>query len=315
MEKNNGTQVAILMSTFNGEKYIAEQIESIQKQTYKNWKLFIRDDGSSDNTLTIINEYCSRDKRITILKSKKNVGIVGSFLALLKHAKSKFYMFCDQDDVWLHSKIQDSLEVMNSVKNQDIPVCIHTDFSLVNSKLDKINENKSRNIFSSFEKVLFCNCVVGCTIMINDALKKLIDFENFNYKQIYMHDWWFALIAAEFGQLKYLDKKTILYRQHLNNVVGNLNYNPLFRIFNNDYDKKEINKTINMASAFFKTYGERMSGRNLEYVANYGALLNNSDFLNNLKLILKLPPQRRMLIQRMYYSYLLLLFSNSFKQN
>lgn len=312
-------KVVILMSTFNGERYLSSQIDSILKQTYKNWQLFIRDDGSTDNTANIIKKYCSLDNRVHFYNKNEctNVGVVHSFMDLLKNTEADYYMFSDQDDYWLRNKIKDTLSLMLSIKNQNKPICVHTNYSTVDSQLRLKNDNKSRKIFSKFEELLFCNCIVGCTMMINNKLKQLINFDDFNYSQIYMHDWWMGLIASEFGQVLYLKKNTMLYRQHGNNVVGDVNnkYQLLLsRLINSTYDKNEILKIINIADAFYKEFAFKMNKKSLLYCKSYGNVLHNSDFIHNLLLVIKLPPQKRLLIQKLYFDYNLVIHNSFYKK-
>lgn len=312
-------KVVILMSTFNGEKYLESQIKSILNQTYKGWQLYIRDDGSTDNTINIIKKYCLLDSRIKFYnkKSRNNIGVVHSFIKLLKNINADYYMFSDQDDFWLKNKISETLKLMLSIKNQNIPICVHTNFSTVDSKLRLKNDNKNRKVFSKFENLLFCNCIVGCTMMINNKLKQLIDFDDFNYSQVYMHDWWMGLIASEFGKVLYLRKSTLLYRQHNNNVVGDVNnkYKLFFsRLINSSYDKKEILKIINIANAFYKEFAGKMSSSSLLYTRSYGNLLYNSSFIHNLLLIIRFPPRKRLLIQRLYFDYDLVVHNNYYRK-
>ena len=197
-------QVAILMSTYNGSKYLRDQINSIINQTYKNWHLYIRDDGSSDNTIGILKEYTKLDKRITIFTGEKNIGVFRSFMKLLQNIDSDFFMFSDQDDVWLKDKIKLTLDNMIKQDN-NVPVCVYTNYQPVDRTLSKNVGAKLNYISNDFTDLIFTNYVTGCTMMINNCLKSKIDFDNLNYTYIYMHDWWLALIASEFGELVFVN--------------------------------------------------------------------------------------------------------------
>ncbi|MHB9334492.1 glycosyltransferase, partial [Fusobacterium polymorphum] len=106
-------KIEILMATYNGEKYVGEQIDSIIHQTYKNWKLLIRDDNSTDKTLEILKEYEKKDKRIKIIEDKKgNLGFVKNFEELLNNSKEDWVMFSDQDDYWLENKIEKYVAIL-----------------------------------------------------------------------------------------------------------------------------------------------------------------------------------------------------------
>lgn len=216
-------EIAVLLSTYNGANYLAEQIESLQNQSYKNWNLFIRDDGSTDQTQQIIQKFCTMDFRIhwTNSDEQRNYGVKQSFLTLLEKVDADFYMFCDQDDVWLPNKIEITVDAMNN--NKKIPQLVFTDLNLVDENLQLIsNEAVLSRINTEYwldpDNLFFDNIVTGCTVMINDSLKKKI--LPVSPQQIVMHDWFFALIAAQSGQIHFINQPTILYRQHQDNQVG-----------------------------------------------------------------------------------------------
>ncbi|MCL1090123.1 glycosyltransferase family 2 protein [Shewanella profunda] len=218
-------KIAICMSTFNGIKYIEQQISSILTQSFANFTLYIRDDGSTDGTIEYLNTIVSSDSRIKIIENISNDnGAAGSFIQMIKYIDSDYYFFCDQDDVWLNQKIELTLNAFS--KLQPGPALIHTDLIIVDDKLENISE--SFYVFQSLdpylahkkERLIIQNYVVGCTSCFN---KELVDILNLNVipiESIAMHDWWFALTARFFGELYYLDIPTIKYRQHSSNVLG-----------------------------------------------------------------------------------------------
>ena len=308
-------EVAILMSTYNGEEYIEEQLNSIINQSYSNWRLYIRDDGSSDKTIEIAKKYSSKYPNISILpeKVKENLGVVHSFMKLLENTEADFYMFADQDDFWKKDKVKDTLSMMMKQDYQNIPVCVHTNLSIVNSTLTEKVQSEPKRVWNEFQKVLFSNCVTGCTAMINNKLKEKIKFNDIDYHNIAMHDWWIALIAAQFGKLVYLNEETILYRQHGTNVDGSQKKNTisyiLYRLTHYDSDRKELMKEIKIISEFNREYGSNVSGKDAKYLQKYGDLVNNSSFFHNLVLVCKLPPKERTLGGTLFFSYLLVLFN------
>lgn len=226
MKKNN--VVKILLASYNGEKYINEQIDSIIQQTYQNWKLIIRDDGSSDNTISIINEYCEKDKRIILFDdSEKHVGAKNSFIRLLEYVEGELFMFCDQDDVWLPNKIELSIQAYNNAKNQksdEFPIIVHTDATLVDAELNILANSywKTNNIqperLKSYNLMAIECCVQGTTMLFNDACKKLCFPHPMDIR---MHDFWVStrLLRAG-GHIETVYEPTLLYRQHGNNVYG-----------------------------------------------------------------------------------------------
>lgn len=310
--------IAVLMSTYNGEDYLAQQIESIQNQSYKDWRLFIRDDGSNDDTVKIIEEYQRKDRRIQLINQGhiKNVGVVRSFFELLENVDADFYMFSDQDDYWLPDKIKVTLEAMQKY-NFDLPNCIYTNLQIVDKELNG-NEILLKRNWQAFTNVLFTNNVYGCTMMINDSLKRMIDFKQLNYQRIYMHDWWLALIAAEFGNLHFIDQATILYRQHGTNQVGATNKSIgalVRRAFNHERDRKAMQRSVNFAIEFLKEYGGKNTLKDEEYIKTYGRLNKDSSFLNNLRLVMKLPPKSIYNLKEVFYAFILVIYHKDYLTN
>ncbi|WP_334263626.1 glycosyltransferase family 2 protein [Lactiplantibacillus plantarum] len=215
--------VAILMSTYNGMDYLREQIESIRSQTYKQWNLYIRDDGSSDNTIDLIKTFVHQDARIHFINADNQVnrGVKRSFLNLLSSVKADFYMFCDQDDYWLPNKVKVTLDAMISDYHNK-PRLVFTNMNLVDFNL-KVLEKASLSAvnisyWTSKDQLMFDNIVTGCTVMINNQLKQYVF--PISAKKIVMHDWYIAQLASQLGDIQYVTDPTILYRQHESNQVG-----------------------------------------------------------------------------------------------
>lgn len=217
--------IAILLSTYNGGLFLEEQINSILNQSFINWDLYIRDDGSTDGTLHIVEKYCEKYSNIHFLKDDGNKGACKSFLWLLKKTEANYYMFCDQDDIWLPSKIQLSLEKMKDTENNymNIPILVHTDLKVVDINLKEISPSfwkyakLKQNYLSQFNYLGACNGVTGCTIMINNEAKiKILPAS----PKAPMHDYWMALKIAQTGRIVHVDTPTILYRQHDRNELG-----------------------------------------------------------------------------------------------
>ena len=214
-------KVNILMSTYNGQQFLAEQIRSIQDQSYTDWTLFIRDDGSSDNTKEILKDFDRQDSRIHLIDSDKsdNLGVIKSFHKLVNHDRADYYFFSDQDDVWLPNKLELSLkEAQNYLA--DLPLMVYMDLKVVNQDLKIMTESmvKSQSHHANTELVqeLTENTVTGGVAMINHALAEMWQETD----DILMHDWYLALLASAFGNLVYIDQPGELYRQHSDNVLG-----------------------------------------------------------------------------------------------
>lgn len=214
--------VAILLSTYNGAQYLNEQLDSIKNQTYTDWVLYIRDDGSSDGTQQIIHQYCKTDTRIKFINQKNqvNLGVKDSFWNLLKNSEADIYLFCDQDDFWKPNKVALSVEKVTRL-GFETPALVFTNLTVTDENLKVVLDRQlPANILDtlSFEKMMTDNRVTGCTVAINHALKKIA--LNTDTNKIVMHDWWLALLAKCFGTMAYISEPTILYRQHGTNQVG-----------------------------------------------------------------------------------------------
>ncbi|MDG3146032.1 glycosyltransferase family 2 protein [Streptococcus suis] len=214
-------KVNILMSTYNGQQFLSEQIRSIKEQSYTDWTLFIRDDGSSDNTKEILKDFERQDSRIHIIDSDKsdNLGVIKSFHKLVNHDRADYYFFSDQDDVWLPNKLELSLKEAQN-HPADLPLMVYMDLKVVNQDLEIMTESmvKSQSHHANTELVqeLTENTVTGGVAMINHALAEMWQETD----DILMHDWYLALLASAFGNLVFIDQPGELYRQHSDNVLG-----------------------------------------------------------------------------------------------
>lgn len=231
---HNINKVIVLLSTYNGEKYLQEQLESLIAQEGVKVEILVRDDGSKDSTTAILNEWQERG----LLKwySTTNVGCCKSFISLLETADDgAYYAYCDQDDVWLPNKLELSMEKMvaTETENPGKPIIIHTDMNVVDENLKIIHESFWRSsglrpdILKTYPYLCTCNSVNGCTIVMNSAARKLI-LDKYVEQETIIHDVISALtVAYHGGIIDYIDVPTVLYRQHSNNVVGAMQYNKL----------------------------------------------------------------------------------------
>lgn len=259
--------VQILLATYNGECFVKEQIESLMKQTYNNIQVIVRDDGSSDETVNILNKLKTiYSDKLFIVKDKKKCGSSKSnFMQLLKHATADYVMFCDQDDFWFSEKVHTTLKAMKKYEelNPEKPVLIYSNYEETDSQLIPIKSNKKNNqIYNEHLDVnhlLVQNYVTGCTMMIN----KLLYQNTLEYRdEMLMHDWWIALYAATFGKIIHIQDVLMYYRQHQNNVVGAINVRSLSYIIRKALDnntKNSMQAYLRQADAFYKLYENSMS--------------------------------------------------------
>lgn len=265
--------VSILMATFNGEKYLEAQLDSILCQSYENFKLYISDDGSKDNTLEILKKYAEKDSRISLLcNHEPNKSSCRNFLYLLENVISDVYLFSDQDDVWEKNHVEKLVSEYCKCSEQAkaLPVLVHGDLKVVNENLTVISDsaldymNLPRNPkYSHFYFVQ--NNVTGCVSLINNELKKYVylnkQFLMENMDVIPMHDNFFSTIASEFGKIIFINESLELYRQHDFNVLGAQNSKNLFRLikkmlgFSNI--KMELYRGINYTKFFVEYFHEQ----------------------------------------------------------
>lgn len=215
--------VDILLATYNGGKFLREQLYSLFSQDFSDFRIIARDDGSDDGTADILEEFRSQfSDRMKIVRSEtEKHSAKDNFAELMKHSDAEYVMLCDQDDFWDSNKISVTLDEMKKHPS-DIPVLVHTDLAVSDENLNVIAPSMNgmmgfdaENI--TLEKLLVYNCVTGCTLMMNKAL---CDIAKNMPDEAVIHDWWIALCAMTFGKIVYIDRPTMLYRQHGGNVVG-----------------------------------------------------------------------------------------------
>lgn len=208
--------IDILMATYNGEKYIDTQIASIINQTFKDWKLYIHDDGSTDKTVDCIKKWLSFDKRIVYIDDSISYHNSGkNFLHLLKYSKGDYVCFSDQDDYWLDNKLEEMLYNFPDVRT---PHLLNTACYLWDSVSGTINYDISYDCPKRIEEILFKNGgLQGCAIMFNSALRALALEQNIDCYS--MHDLFITLLGYCYGTINHLAKGLSLYRNHQNTVT------------------------------------------------------------------------------------------------
>lgn len=221
------SKVCVLMATYNGEKYVLEMLESIRNQTYNDFVCYIHDDGSTDLTCEIVDEFCEKYSNFIRLRSQSTGGAKNNFIYLLKEIGSqyKYCMFCDQDDIWLPDKIKKSVDAIVKLENGDFsqPALVYCDMRVVDANLVEIAPSFVRynallidNI--TLNRAIMKGYAAGCSMIVNNALAKVSIVTD--TRDIIMHDWWVMIIAAALGKIAYLDEALVLYRQHEFNTLG-----------------------------------------------------------------------------------------------
>lgn len=219
--------ISVLLATYNSSLYLRAQLDSLFSQTNQDFKLFVRDDNSTDCTLEILKEYQKRYLgRVYIMDNQgRSLRAYNNFVELLSKVNSDYYMFCDHDDIWLPNKIQISLNRMLELesKNPNIPIVVHTDMKVVDQNLNVICDSfwKYSNLLpdhTKFEEMVLCNSANGCAMMFNDKAKT-VALPNVSFAT--MHDMLVnQSVAASNGIISAIKIPAVLYRQHIDNVVG-----------------------------------------------------------------------------------------------
>jgi len=231
-------RVVIIMATYNGGRFVQEQIRSIQAQGYPDWMLYVRDDGSRDDTVEKILQIEREDHRVRLVRDKLgNQGAIGNFSALMGVAMAEnadYVFFADQDDVWYPAKLASMLAALRQLEQLygiKTPLLAHCDLVVVNEELQTIADS-----FVKFSRlspatanlgVLLCqNQVTGCACAINRALLELGCPVPAN---VLMHDWWLALLASSAGKIGFIPCALVMYRQHGGNVLGVVSFGTRFK--------------------------------------------------------------------------------------
>ncbi len=222
-------RVQVLLSTYNGEKYIREQLDSILAQKDVEVSVLIRDDGSTDSTIDIVGEYCSKNSAIKLIKGS-NMGACRSFFELFKKADNNYdyYALADQDDYWYEDKLSVACSKLAGLDNKDNKPLLYcceadiTDENLNTSGKDDRNENSEHSTFPikkpGFGNALIENIARGGSVVFNSTLLGMVRIDA--PTDCYMHDWWLYLIATCFGKTVYDNRAYYKYRQHKDNVLG-----------------------------------------------------------------------------------------------
>lgn len=227
--------IDILLSTYNGAMYLPALLASLESQTFYDWRLLVRDDGSSDSSLEIVSAWArQRRQRMDIISDAPGpLGACGSFGALLEHSRSPYFALCDQDDVWLPGKLAELLACMQrteSRKGPATPILAHCDLTVVDDRLRPLHPSfwsckgfKTGPKSRSLTKTVLQNQVTGCASLGNAALRSAaLPIPNGSM----MHDWWLAMVATAFGEVVEHPLSLVLYRQHGENVIGARSWQP-----------------------------------------------------------------------------------------
>lgn len=217
------------MATYNGGQYIAQQLDSIRAQTFTDWRIFIRDDSSCDNTVDVLRQYAELDPRIILIEdSLGGLRVSKNFETAISYCTAPYTMLADQDDVWFEDKIEKSLAYIQQVEKLGLPILVFSNSILTNSDLSiKLGPNYSFDMVPRFENFIFCNAgYQGAAMIFNKALReKLFPF----LERSKVHDYHISLIGFWLGEIYFLNQPLMLYRRHETTTTVS-NYTLLQRI-------------------------------------------------------------------------------------
>ncbi|MEG0528951.1 MAG: glycosyltransferase family 2 protein [Bacilli bacterium] len=216
------SRVDVLVATYNGEKYIAQQLESIIMQSHKDIRIIISDDCSTDNTRNILKHYKSIDSRIQLILNEKNKGLVANFEQLLGLVTSPYFAFSDQDDIWMLDKLEKQMQIISKGEfNMVISDVLVVDENLKGNEVLLFNNSNFRSKLMKYNDIrleYISNCAIGCTIL---AKKEIIEKNLPLPKNTFViHDYYLAIIAGLTGKIYFIEEPLVKYRQHGNNLIG-----------------------------------------------------------------------------------------------
>lgn len=220
-------KTAILLATYNGERYLQRQLDSLFTQTDRDWIVYAHDDGSTDGTKKILSDRHEKyPDDLKIIDGEPTGSACANFFYLMRNVEAEYFFFCDQDDIWEENKIELFRREMSRTEsgNSAKPCMVFSDVSLINENGRQIAERMS--VYQSldmsrygFNNLMLQNIVTGCAMMANRALVERA-LECKEPGRIIMHDYWMALVAAYFGRIACLDAATVRYRRHKDNTIG-----------------------------------------------------------------------------------------------
>ncbi|WP_373386360.1 glycosyltransferase family 2 protein [Raoultella ornithinolytica] len=310
-------KIEVLLATYNGEKFVREQIYSVLNNFDKisgyECKILVSDDKSTDKTVQIIKSLQEQEPRILFLDGEKKGGVRSNFYYLLEHADADYVFFCDQDDLWLPDKISVFLERFKSEEvSYNGPILVHSDLCVADANLSPINvsmfDYQKINKNPSFVELIVSNSVTGCVMACNREL-----IEGVKKSQIQnsiMHDWYIGLYASAFGRIFFIEKSFILYRQHGGNQVGAKSF-LIKDIFNLKGLRGKVKnasdsviKTKKQAELFFSDFNEKLDKANKDILNSYISSFEEGQFFKRLKLFLFKDVNKKGLLRNIVFFFI-----------
>lgn len=302
--------ILVLLSTYNGDKFLREQLNSLYSQNDVKIHILVRDDGSKDNTVMILNEYKSHYGNMTIL-AQTNIGCARSFYYLINYAvtemeKYDYYAFCDQDDVWLPEKLHKAIEKLNDYEgNNKLYFCCS---NYVDSELKLIRKTNPPKYFD-YKTSVFRNPALGCTMVFD---RKLLELSNYKYKErilseshLLLHDAWFFMCANFLNSYIYSDEYAFInYRQHGGNVTSA--EKSIFQRYIGAYKRAVKNRSrhYNDSVLFLNNYFEYLGANEKNFLVKIKEYRNN--FLSVFRYLTEQPWRGESLVDKMLWRFMVI---------
>ncbi len=263
--------IDIVLTHHNGSRHIEAQINSIIRNDIRQGfsvRIIVVDDGSQNDEFRFVQEICRQYPNIQLHRNETNLGVIKAFETGLQLSTADYVMLSDQDDLWLPDKIQSSLDHIQLIEG-DKAALVFTDLCVVNEHLECLRssmlELKEFNQASDKYRILFQNIVAGCTSIVN---RKLLDIALPFPVDIPMHDHWLAACAAFGGKIDLLNRPTVLYRQHENNLVGSRNWRLVSRLLQPRKSLAQLHDSLKIKSVLANRLADRLESKTLKFEMN-----------------------------------------------
>lgn len=275
--------VVVLMATFNGSRYIREQLDTIAAQTHTQWRLVVADDGSRDDTLAIVQKFSDDyPDRVRIVRDGPTGSARDNFFRLLRVAgPAPYFAFCDQDDVWSDDKLDLLVQRCKQMETQHRgqPCMVYSDLKVVDAHLGLLNSSflnqvRARPQDITYKTLLAENAIPGCAMLFNTSLADLFRARDFDATSAIMHDWWIVLLASTLGKISHVPSRLVNYRQHATNTLGTVERSGLTFVLSKLFsgDRSAAVKTYTQAAAFLRAYGDLLDPEVHKEVSAFASL-------------------------------------------
>ncbi|MBR6028306.1 MAG: glycosyltransferase family 2 protein [Clostridia bacterium] len=276
--------ITVLLAAYNGERFLPEQLSSLQSQQGVEFCVLLQDDGSADRTPGLIRQICAEDPRFRPgACAGQHLGASQNFFSLIRQAGEGDVALCDQDDVWLPDRLSACAEALRQAEAElgaGTPILVHSDAAVTDASGQILHEGFIRHQgwdpqARSLPQLLVQNNVTGCTVLFNDALRRLIAAIP-DLSRLSMHDWFLAQAAAACGSVVFVPRALVRYRQHGANAIGASGQSLTRRAFRALRDlpagRARIRLTYAEAEALLAALGDALPAQSRRVIENYLAL-------------------------------------------